>query len=283
MADKKECFIIMPITVSDSMRSSYRDGEEHFIHVMDCLFIPAIEKAGFKPIPPKAQGSDLIHAEIIKNLESSDIVLCDMSCLNPNVFFEFGIRTSLNKPVCVVKDELTEKVPFDTGILNHQAYDSSIDPWKLPAEIEKLTAHIISSVERSKGKNTMWKFLGFKSEAVPFAIEPGTDPRLDYLTMQMDSLHRRMDEIAESSKYDRSPISGETFTTIALERLQDLFMQRSPRNVRLQSLRYIKPDTVEIRYFGNWPKKERDQFRNYLIRKWSINTILREMQEGDME
>jgi len=45
----------------------------------------------------------LIHAEIIRNIENADLVLCDMSCLNPNVFFEFGIRTSLNKPVSVVK------------------------------------------------------------------------------------------------------------------------------------------------------------------------------------
>ena len=127
---KKTCFIIMPITTPDSFVEIYRDGKDHFKHVLECLFIPAVEKAGFEAIPPIAKGSDLIHAEIIKNLETADLVLCDMSCLNPNVFFEFGIRTSLNKPVSVVKDELTVNVPFDTGILNNKEYDSKLDTWE---------------------------------------------------------------------------------------------------------------------------------------------------------
>jgi len=118
MSDSQKCFIIMPITTPDSMIEKYRDGEEHFSHVLECLFFPGIEKAGYKPISPKVKGSDLIHANIIKELETAEMVLCDMSCLNPNVFFEFGIRTALNKPMCIVKDEFTSKVPFDTAILS---------------------------------------------------------------------------------------------------------------------------------------------------------------------
>ncbi|MFC1984259.1 hypothetical protein ACFLVO_04550, partial [Chloroflexota bacterium] len=97
-------------------------------------FIPAVEKAGYTPVPPQAKGADLIHAEIIKNLESANIVLCDMSSLSANVFFELGIRTALNKPVCIVKDELTPKVPFDTAILNYYEYKCALDPWELPKE-----------------------------------------------------------------------------------------------------------------------------------------------------
>jgi len=121
MADKKHCFIIMPITTPDNMVDQYEHsgGKDHFKHVLDCLFVPAVKEAGYEPIPPTTKGSDIIHAGIIQNLETADLVLCDMSSLNPNVFFEFGIRTSLNKPVCVVKDDLTKKVPFDTGIINH--------------------------------------------------------------------------------------------------------------------------------------------------------------------
>ena len=84
----------------------------------------------------------MIHAEIVRNIETADLVLCDMSCLNPNVFFEFGIRTSLNKPVSVVKDEVTKKVPFDTANLNYQEYKSTLNPWELGAEISKLEQNI---------------------------------------------------------------------------------------------------------------------------------------------
>ena len=42
-------------------------------------------------------GADLIHAQIVKNLQFADVVLCDVSTHNPNVFFELGIRTALNR------------------------------------------------------------------------------------------------------------------------------------------------------------------------------------------
>lgn len=196
MAEEKTCFIIMPITTPDSVIESYRDKDEHFAHVLDCLFKPAVHKAGYKPIPPIAKGSDLIHAGIIKNLEASDMVLCDMSSLNPNVFFEFGIRTSLNKPVCVVKDELTTTVPFDTGIINHHEYQSSLETWLIKSEIERLSDHIIASDKRSKGQNTLWKYFGLKSEAVPFKGEEGVEAKIDYLTMQFDSLRGSLESVA---------------------------------------------------------------------------------------
>lgn len=200
MSAQKECFIIMPITTPEPMIEKYRDGEEHFTHVLGCLFKPAIEKAGYNPIPPKAKGADLIQAEIIKNLETADIILCDMSCLNPNVFFEFGIRTSLNKPVCVVKDEFTESVPFDTGILNHHEYKSSLESWDLEREINSLSAHLTASSERSKGENTLWKYFGMKSEAGPYKVAEGTDSKFEYLNFRMDSLLEKMDKITAPSE-----------------------------------------------------------------------------------
>ena len=54
MGEEKECFIIMPIITPKHAIDNYRDGQEHFKHVLDCLFIPAVKEAGYKPIPPKA-------------------------------------------------------------------------------------------------------------------------------------------------------------------------------------------------------------------------------------
>lgn len=40
-------------------------------------------------------------------VEEADMVLCDMSRLNANVFFELGIRTALDRPAALVKDDQT--------------------------------------------------------------------------------------------------------------------------------------------------------------------------------
>ncbi len=131
MANEKTCFIIMPVTTPEAHLERYSDGPEHFRHVLECLLAPAAEEAGFDVVRPIAKGAVVIQAEIIKNLESADMVLCDMSCLNPNVLFEFGIRTALNKPVCVVRDELTDILPFDTAALNHHTYRSGLESWEI--------------------------------------------------------------------------------------------------------------------------------------------------------
>src|SRR5688572_18049053 len=83
-ADMPECFVIMPISTPADHVATYGGDKLHFRHVLDHLFRPAVEQAGYTLRPPFAAGADLIHAEIIKNLEAVDLVLCDISTLNPN-------------------------------------------------------------------------------------------------------------------------------------------------------------------------------------------------------
>ncbi|MBW7992484.1 MAG: hypothetical protein FVQ84_21055 [Planctomycetes bacterium] len=267
MAEKKSCFIIMPITTPESFIDKYRDGAEHFMHVLECLFIPSAEKAGYKPIPPKAKGSDLIHAEIISNLETSDLVLCDMSCLNPNVFFEFGIRTSLNKPVCVVKDDLTEKVPFDTGILNHQEYTSSLDSWILDKEIVKLSEHLSASQDSSKGENNLWKYFGFKSKAQPYEGKAGTDDKLDYLAMQLESLHQKVE--GKEMTLDNRNIKDK-YLSIEPEIIEKEISRTLPHDVRLSALVKTGTNTFDILYCGTLLESDQLKIKSYIKELYGV-------------
>ena len=97
------------------MLDFYHEDKDHFVHVLDSLFTPALEGLNYHPIPPSTSGSEIIHADIIDKLSNSDLVLCDISALNPNVFFELGIRTALDKPVSLVVDNQTHRLPFDTS------------------------------------------------------------------------------------------------------------------------------------------------------------------------
>src|ERR1700693_961656 len=125
MADEvPSCFVAMPITTTPGALPLYNNDQDHFAHVLEHLFVPAIEMAGCKVIRPKMIGADIIQAVIIRHLEEADLVLCDISLHNPNVFFELGIRTALDLPVAVVKDDKTDKLPFDTSIINTYSYDS---------------------------------------------------------------------------------------------------------------------------------------------------------------
>jgi nucleoside 2-deoxyribosyltransferase len=195
MVDKKKtCFVIMPISTHDSYLSNYRDDKDHFQHVLEHLFAPVIKAIDYELIPPSAKGTDVIHAAIIKNLEESDLVLCDMSTLNPNVFFELGIRTALNKPVCIVKDDKTPVIPFDMGITNTHTYLSGLDAWTLENDIKKLKEHIDESIKRSGSENMLWRQFGITSVAKEFKQEAGVDPRIEYVMIQLDSIKQQLED-----------------------------------------------------------------------------------------
>ena len=97
-AVRKTCFVVMPGTTPPSYAGDLRDPD-HFAHVLEHLLTPALEQAGYTVIPPKMLGAALIHAKIIRHLEQADLVLADLSSSNADVYFELGVRTSLDRPV----------------------------------------------------------------------------------------------------------------------------------------------------------------------------------------
>jgi hypothetical protein len=182
------CFVIMPVTTPAQLASEIYKDPDHFSHVLQYLFRPALERAGYNVIPPTAEGADLIHASIIKNLEEADLVLCDISTLNPNVFFELGIRTSLDRPVALVRDNYTQKIPFDTSSINTHAYDASLTTWSVEPEVTKLVTYIAKSVKRANGRNSMWRVFGITQRAEPAEIEDPSAAKLDLLIAQVGRL-----------------------------------------------------------------------------------------------
>ncbi|MFN3367759.1 MAG: hypothetical protein ACK411_15325, partial [Exiguobacterium mexicanum] len=156
MADTPTCFIMMPISTPASKLETYGDDQLHFLNILEHLIVPAVERAGFIPILPTVEGSLVIHAEIIRNLCVADMALADMSILNPNVFFEMGIRTAVNKPLSIIIDDKTEDVPFDTNLIAYKKYDSSASAWKIDEERETVARHIKDTYEKSRGTNGLW-------------------------------------------------------------------------------------------------------------------------------
>jgi hypothetical protein len=194
------CFVIMPITTPLDIIDAYGDDCDHFQHVLDHLFQPAVEQAGYEAIPPAVTDSAVIQAEIIRNLENADLVLCDMATLNANVFFELGIRVALDKPVALVRDDQTPSIPFDNSIVGCHKYNSNISPWVLKSEIPRLASWIKSTGKHQQ--NALWKHFGITQRAQE--SEPGdrTQAKLDLLMTEVAALRREQGQ-------DQSPDTGE--------------------------------------------------------------------------
>ena len=183
----------MPISTRPDSLESYNQDEDHFLHVLECLFIPAIEASNLQPILPLVSGSDVIHAEIIKNLSSADLVLCDMSQLNANVFFEFGIRTALNKPVAVVTDDATVNIPFDTGIINYHRYGRALQGWLIKNEVERLSEHINKTLASEPERNSLWKYFGIAHSGFLSSEQATPDEKLSLLIQMVEAMQNSLD------------------------------------------------------------------------------------------
>jgi hypothetical protein len=234
------CFVAMPISTPDEYTETYHDRDNHFGHVLDYLFSPAIENCGYEVVSPRASGADLIHAGIIRNLEQADLVLCDISCLNPNVFFELGIRTALDRPVAIVKDNHTQRIPFDTASINTYTYDASLMPWSLATQIPSLSEHIRQSIEGAGGRNPLWRYFGLTQQAAPPDIANPTEAKLELILSELTELRRppqpadpistpRALRMAIETAYDEAYGFGRKIDKDASELWTESVLARRPR------------------------------------------------------
>lgn len=253
------CFIAMPITTSAEAEAFYGDGQ-HWQHVMECLFVPAIERAGYVPILPVSHGTEVIHDRIFQHLCDADLVLGDFSSHNANVFYELGIRTALNLPVALVLDEHTTR-PFDLGTINSYVYDSSLRHWDMEEQVAALSAHLGVSTKSCDGQNPLWRrfSLGRRAASLDTSATP-SDARFLLLEDEVRSLSMRL----ERTVFDRAPSPPQRRRTrspmirVDLSRFgeSDLFVKISPTTTVqafLNEVYFAIQDQVQpSRYLEQW-------------------------------
>jgi hypothetical protein len=201
----KTCFIAMPVATSKAHAEFFGDVE-HWAHVLETLFAPAVEAAGFEVWRPVAKGSFLIHAEIVRQLAEADMVLCDMSEYNPNVFFELGVRTSVNKPVALVRCNDRDRIPFDVSGINTHSYDPSLKAWKHQAEVDALAQHLRDAETSCAGTNPLWRQFGMQLTATEPTSEGTKEEAM--LSVMSDNIERLLEHLAQRPATGRESGGG---------------------------------------------------------------------------
>jgi hypothetical protein len=137
------CGIIMPI--SDT--PGYDAG--HWLYVRK-LIIRAAKQAGFTAeMVSENAGEDMIHSSIIRNIYHNEIVVCDVSSLNPNVMLELGLRMATKKPIVLVFDR-KENFPFDIKNFIYEAYPKDLHIFITEAFVDNLAATLKKVYESSE-------------------------------------------------------------------------------------------------------------------------------------
>ncbi len=151
----KQCGLIMPIAEIDGCSA------EHWSQVQD-IIKEALDETDFEvSIVSDASDVGIIQTRIVQNIFKNEIIVCDVSCKNPNVMFELGLRLAFDKPTIIIKDDETN-YSFDTGVIEHIGYPRDLHYATIKAFKETLKSKVIATYEASKkpGFTTFLKHFG---------------------------------------------------------------------------------------------------------------------------
>ncbi|HEL4148315.1 TPA: hypothetical protein UM348_001015 [Stenotrophomonas maltophilia] len=205
---KGKCGIIRPIAPTEGYPGN------HWSEVGEILS-EAIISAGFEPrIVSEADSVAVIHGTIVQNIYEDPIIVCDVSSRNPNVMFELGMRLAFDKPVVIVKDDITNYA-FDTGVIEHLPYPKSLHYHEIGIFKKKLRDKILHTIERSKEADFSPFLKHFRHLSIsPQKLENENVPLVDYIAEKLDQLESKINRIY--NKTSSSYSSPRSFRTLQI-------------------------------------------------------------------
>jgi O-acetyl-ADP-ribose deacetylase (regulator of RNase III) len=165
----KKCFVIMPFGKKKDI-----DGcEVDFNYVYHELIEKAVEELGVDcERCDEIIGTGSIHKKMFRGIFDADVSVVDITSLNPNVFYELGIRHALHKHVTlVIRRNSNLPIPFNINGLNILGYDIDSED-QLERSRKKIRDHIQNGLDSRSVDSIVYDALDdLKVERKPKPIE----------------------------------------------------------------------------------------------------------------
>lgn len=161
------CFTIMPFSVREADLQRYSGDKSHWDEVYARLIVPAVERAGLKCTCEDEDSQSRLD-NVWRKIEASDIVLCEMSSSNPNVFLALGWALRSDKRFVLIKDELTPFY-FDPQQCYTLEYSHRLQPSQVAQSVEQLASVIRETLQDDLRRCSMVKKLALDLGAIEAA------------------------------------------------------------------------------------------------------------------
>ncbi|OQY35966.1 MAG: hypothetical protein B6243_04105 [Anaerolineaceae bacterium 4572_5.2] len=137
---RPHAFVVMPFGQKKGFEGQIID----FNAIYQDLIKPSLEEAGFEPFRADEESvSGDILTDMFQELLLADLVICDMSIDNANVFYEVGVRHAMRKRGVVHIQSGRAYMPFDIfnvrTIPYHTGDDGKPDPEHLEKDIQNIS------------------------------------------------------------------------------------------------------------------------------------------------
>ncbi len=197
---QKRCFIITPIGGDDSTTRRETDG------LIDAVILPVLDSLGIiGEVAHRITKTGNINKQVITRLLESELVIANLTSLNPNVMYELAVRHAKRLPVVSLVEKETI-LPFDIHAertlryVNDMAGAEDLKP--------RLKVAIENALEEKEPDNPIYDAIT-DSIMKEVAYDKGTDTekyileRLETLSNQMNNLLHRQPEVFSSARFDK--------------------------------------------------------------------------------
>lgn len=131
--EKKKVFVIMPF-------------QDQFFEVYETLKMQFNEHFDFSNANDEGNPQNILK-DVVQPIYDADIVIADLTGLNPNVMYELGLAHSFNKKTIVITQDDLNTLPFD--LKQYRAKDYSIHFKKFAELVEFLKRMLEGAVDGS--------------------------------------------------------------------------------------------------------------------------------------
>ena len=141
------CFVIMPF---GDKPDPGQDGKViHFDEIYHMFIKSAVEELGIKCVRCDEIGeSGWIHSKMFTHIYDAEVAVVDITALNPNVFYELGVRHVLKKNVTILIRQAGTRAPFNIqgfNIIEYKA-DDPVNMKEAAGKIQELIKNGMASV-----------------------------------------------------------------------------------------------------------------------------------------
>ncbi|WP_133840835.1 tetratricopeptide repeat-containing protein [Pelagimonas phthalicica] len=174
----KKCFVVMGFNQkTDPITARVLDLDKTYKGIIK----PAAEAAGFECVrADEIQHSGVIDVPMYQFLQDADLVIADLSTLNPNAFFELGVRYALKRRKTIVIAENGFANPFDTNhiVVRRYQHDGLVLDFEVVESFRAELTELIKAVdEADQDDSPVFQFLGnvedvdFNKDSVSEAVD----------------------------------------------------------------------------------------------------------------
>lgn len=187
---RKKCFIVTPIGASNTSTRRSADG------LINAVIKPVLTELGFEVnVAHEIDSLGSITKQVLEHILNDDLVIANLTELNPNVMYELAVRHCVGKPVISLAEEGT-RLPFDISDERTIFFKNDMHG---TTDLIPILRRVASSVIEGEDPNKLPDNPVYRATQDKIVISAKTDDVQKIIYSELDGIKRILSEIRNSN------------------------------------------------------------------------------------